>query len=216
MDHTLTTVELLELILLELDLQTLLTSASRVCHYWNQIIRDSSELQARLFFRPERQKPGLRAHLTEPCTNPWLRQNMDIFTHIFSQYLATPKVEACYLYPEASWRKMLVQQPPARSLGIWTLEMGTFLPEGFKNKTETMEFQDGRGLRLHNLVKLAHARPGYTWSIFSGEDGEKSFACEKSGLFVQKAGSSERDSISRMGESDVVIKMARWTVCMGD
>lgn len=52
MDHALATVELLELILLGLDTQTLLTAARRVCKFWNGVVQESAQLQAALFFRP--------------------------------------------------------------------------------------------------------------------------------------------------------------------
>ncbi|KAJ5426327.1 ABC transporter atnG [Penicillium sp. CMV-2018d] len=44
--------EILELILLETDTRTLLTSAQRVCRKWHFLIQDSSDLQAALFFKP--------------------------------------------------------------------------------------------------------------------------------------------------------------------
>lgn len=61
MDHALATVELLELILLGLDTQTLLTAARRVCKFWNDVVQESAQLQAALFFRPVAVVPGIPA-----------------------------------------------------------------------------------------------------------------------------------------------------------
>lgn len=44
--------EILELILLETDMRTLLTAVKRVCHKWRYLIRHLSNLQATIFFRP--------------------------------------------------------------------------------------------------------------------------------------------------------------------
>lgn len=57
--------EILEMILLETDMRTLLTSAQRVCCKWRSLLEYSSDLQAALFFKPDkfrlpRGKPGIR------------------------------------------------------------------------------------------------------------------------------------------------------------
>lgn len=52
-EQVLSTAELLELILLNLDLRTLLTTAQRTCRDWNSFIRDSHSLQENLYFIPD-------------------------------------------------------------------------------------------------------------------------------------------------------------------
>ncbi|KNG85304.1 hypothetical protein ANOM_006450 [Aspergillus nomiae NRRL 13137] len=51
--HRIGTTELLEQILLHLDMQTLLVSATRVCRAWNSLITASPPLQRALFLLPE-------------------------------------------------------------------------------------------------------------------------------------------------------------------
>lgn len=57
MQHVLDTSELLELILVHVDMQTLLTSAQRTSRTWHALIATSPPLQRRLFFLPERRRP---------------------------------------------------------------------------------------------------------------------------------------------------------------
>lgn len=52
-EQALSTAELLELILLNLDLRTLLTTAQRTSRDWNSLIRDSHSLQEHLYFIPD-------------------------------------------------------------------------------------------------------------------------------------------------------------------
>src|SRR5437879_630808 len=56
-ERVLSTAELLELILLQLDLRTLLTAAQRTCRYWKTLIRDSPSLQKYLFLMPDESAP---------------------------------------------------------------------------------------------------------------------------------------------------------------
>ncbi|PLB46120.1 hypothetical protein P170DRAFT_512694 [Aspergillus steynii IBT 23096] len=121
--------ELMEQILLHLDMRTLLTSA-RVCSSWNTVIRDSPKIQTALFFRP---MPETETQNHPRTTNPLITQIM--WPQFFSTYFNTdpPRkiqwgapVSALaplkdrlitdtikpYLRAEASWRKMLLKQPP--------------------------------------------------------------------------------------------------------
>ncbi|RAH64210.1 F-box protein [Aspergillus aculeatinus CBS 121060] len=82
--------EILEMILLGLDMKTLLLS-TRVCRAWNALIRSSPSIQKALFFRPADPVPG-----QAKAKNP----------------LVEEKIDKAYLRPEASWRRMLLQQPP--------------------------------------------------------------------------------------------------------
>ncbi|KAH7024448.1 uncharacterized protein B0I36DRAFT_331450 [Microdochium trichocladiopsis] len=129
------TLELLELILLQLDMRTLLTSAQRVSKKWHASIQGSPALQRRLFFMPDN-NTRLRAHNdddyeTLPIHNPLLTE---LFPAWFSNGDKTiPPVSTCGRQPfarsehfpavmtaGASWRRMLVQQRPAIShIGEW-------------------------------------------------------------------------------------------------
>ncbi|PYI33030.1 hypothetical protein BP00DRAFT_424406 [Aspergillus indologenus CBS 114.80] len=126
----LTTVEILENILLQVDIQSLLTSAQRVCHAWHDLI-STPALQKHLFLTPDWNRP-------QPERNPLL-------VHIFPGWfiagqiadgeyrekigrdginprwdLTQPEQKASFIRKEASWRRMLVQQPPIRGLISFT------------------------------------------------------------------------------------------------
>ncbi|RAK97264.1 uncharacterized protein BO80DRAFT_482533 [Aspergillus ibericus CBS 121593] len=116
--------ELLEAILLHVDPFTLLTSAQRVCHFWNTVIQHSHRLQIALFFQPSN---NYIPTPHEPCCpeNPFLTKlwypiffRRHLFTLSFP-LLASPLTSKfvphhidVYLRREASWRRMLVFQRP--------------------------------------------------------------------------------------------------------
>ncbi|KAH1497477.1 hypothetical protein LV164_001707 [Aspergillus fumigatus] len=117
----LSTPELLENILLYLDVQSLLTSAQRVCRSWTRLIQTSLRLQQALFFQPI---PPEKCR--EKLLNPLLAKH---FWNFFPPARDPSGVRECtylllsgpeaserrqkLLRCEASWRRMLVQQPPA-------------------------------------------------------------------------------------------------------
>ncbi|OJK05113.1 hypothetical protein ASPACDRAFT_38684 [Aspergillus aculeatus ATCC 16872] len=127
--RALTTVEVLENILLHVDNQSLLTSAQRVCHAWHDLISTPS-LQKHLFLIPDWERP-------QPQRNPLLVQIFPgwfIIHNIDGEYrekigrdglnprwdLTQPDQKASFIRKEASWRRMLVQQPPIRGLISFT------------------------------------------------------------------------------------------------
>lgn len=125
--QALNTPEMLEMILNRLDMRTLLTSAQRVCRSWGDMISKSPSLQRALFFTPIEDPKKVE----EKIPNPLLRE---AFLSIFpandrSKYyefdlssLAMSKdasAMARFTRKEASWRKMLVQQPPISGIGLF-------------------------------------------------------------------------------------------------
>ena len=121
-DHVLFITELLEMILLQLDMRTLLIS-QRVCRKWSSLIRSSSRIQETLFF-----KPVLPDSVPTKVQNPLLAE---VFPPFFIEMesrismnsfdmVKHPEKQRAYLRPEASWRRMLVQQPPAYQLGCYS------------------------------------------------------------------------------------------------
>ena len=64
--------ELLEMILLEMDMQTLLGTASRVCRQWQHIIKTTSSIQESLFFDPERARKAATDDVPHTKLNPLL------------------------------------------------------------------------------------------------------------------------------------------------
>lgn len=117
----LTTLELLELVLLQLHPRTLLTSALRVNYQWHDTITSSAKIQEALFFKPA--PVG-----SDPEVNPILQEVFPIFFdgiwHTYYSFNNLP-MAACdektdaFLRREASWRHMLVRQPPVLGLGKW-------------------------------------------------------------------------------------------------
>lgn len=116
----LSTPEILESILVQLDLRSLLTSAQRVCRSWTTLVRESPSLQNALFFAPVK---GGEPHILNPLlaeefpsffpvhTSP----SSDGFTFQTLTMVQTPERKPAFLRKEASWRRMLVRQPPAFS-----------------------------------------------------------------------------------------------------
>lgn len=216
MERVLNTPELLEIVLGALDHQTLLTSATRVCRYWNDLIRDSPDLQRTLFVLPER---------SPTCSQP--RANPLLLPHIKRLSLTQPDgfdiyslVEAngntrdtrnAFLRTEATWRRMLVQQPPATKLGVWKIE---FSGRGFQHLFEMVDLDSTGGLWMDRLLDLSKqwTEKGYTWSLFWGEDGQALFDKEKNSLLVLKVGISVQTSLVELRKaSHIIVKLTRWS-----
>ncbi|KAI3327823.1 hypothetical protein HD806DRAFT_531158 [Xylariaceae sp. AK1471] len=138
--HVLGTVELLEFILLNLDTRTLLTSAQRVDRYWHEVIRHSPLLQRALFFEPDLNAPRIYnlllagvfpfcfPHLDPEAGDPMqpICRNkvlpIDINFRTFPNISTIIRKASAFAYIHASWRRMLVQQPPIYGKGpTWTM-----------------------------------------------------------------------------------------------
>lgn len=212
MDRVFTTVELLELILLAVDVQTLLTSASRVCQQWNNVIQQSVQLQTALFFRPEKPHGQGQHQQLHARVNPLL---VPYFNHLLRSPSDTghsfPNQEIL-LRPEASWRRMLIQQPPVRKLGLWKIGMGHSLQDGFKCTTETIHFEGPEGALMGDLVTYAASRKQrYSWDLYSGQEGRKRLDREKRSLLVLKSSVADQQALFTLWkESDMVAKITRW------
>lgn len=115
--------ELLEQILIHLRMRDLLLD-QRVCHLWHEIISSSPTLQTTLFLRPDIRNSASAISdgrtKTMPNCNPLLIQS---FTPLFQGCLrmaqhtwATTSHQRAVLQRNASWRHMLVAQPPHGTL----------------------------------------------------------------------------------------------------
>lgn len=157
--------EILTLVLQELDMYTLLISAQRVCHLWGSLIRETPSLQQNLFLEPTGEKDNKLQRMFNPLlsmkfptflpkndrpTNQ-LRECVDL---TIIELITCPEKRPAYLRPEASWRRMLTQQPPAFTV----VSTSSFLGVGL-DKTEGPR-QD-RGLRMGTLFEWVLSRPGY-------------------------------------------------------
>ncbi|RAH66335.1 uncharacterized protein BO66DRAFT_442134 [Aspergillus aculeatinus CBS 121060] len=100
--------ELVVQILLQMDMQTLLVS-TRVCYLWYDLINKSQALQAALFLQPAGNNPQGEPRTANPL----------IIEKIWPEYLSRcsgPSHKRYYERPEASWRRMLLHQPPTTKL----------------------------------------------------------------------------------------------------
>ncbi|PYH42454.1 F-box protein, partial [Aspergillus saccharolyticus JOP 1030-1] len=119
--------EILESILLQLDMRTLLTAAQLVCHEWRALITQSCRLQEKLFFRPRMHGPPVPNPLLAevfplvfPPSPPPLPGRVALaeksgFRNLTFRYLDmiwNPRKQAAYTRTDASWRRMLIRQPP--------------------------------------------------------------------------------------------------------
>lgn len=108
---------------------------------------------------------------------------------------------------------MLVQQPPATTLGIWKVDMGCSFEQGFQNTTESLSFADEGGIRMGRLIEYtSRLERGYTWNTLWEEEGNKRLEREKDSLFFRKGSEAERRSLLELWRgSDMVIKLTRWS-----
>lgn len=131
-DVALGTPELLERILLEVDMRTLLTSAQRVSKYWNSLVTTSPAIQHHLFLRPQpprvgktRVKNPLFAEIFpnwfQPCAvmqkskghvKPYLFRSHFVESYRFAR---STVLNAAFRREDATWRRMLPCQPPMES-----------------------------------------------------------------------------------------------------
>ncbi|KAI9927542.1 hypothetical protein ASPWEDRAFT_746562 [Aspergillus wentii DTO 134E9] len=117
--------ELLEHILLNLDLRTLLLS-QKVCRTWHKTINDSRPLQQALFFQPMEgsdtpEQKRTRNPLLEEALYPQFKFNTYYYKlsrgRKHTNHLSDIQPGA-YTRQEASWRRMLIQQPPTSIIGV--------------------------------------------------------------------------------------------------
>jgi hypothetical protein len=132
------TTEILELILSQLDLRTLLTTAQLTCRKWTNVIRNSPPLQQALFFTPIRGSQDIERvqnPLLADSFSPWFprRKVKDIprelpyrYKHTFGSLdmIRNPAKRMAYLRKEASWRRMLTYQPPKLGFAFFATTIG--------------------------------------------------------------------------------------------
>ncbi|KAH8645825.1 hypothetical protein BX600DRAFT_519394 [Xylariales sp. PMI_506] len=147
--RVLSTMELLEMILICADMATVLTSAQRVCKVWHDLIQTSRTIQQALYLEPVAASSD--ADITQSRTlNPLLHAKFPTFFLPAQQGdRYCPKISKhdepfrfvkgssltlihrqrgerrrqAYLRKDATWRRMQVQQPAAPLLG-WSEQSG--------------------------------------------------------------------------------------------
>lgn len=132
------TPEILENILLYVDERSLLISTQRVCKYWHEVISTSPPLQKHLYFNPDwDQKTKSTSKLLTEAFPLWFvqtrtshpgetpRDNVRIINNIPADFntlpLALPHRNEAFMRKDASWRNMLVQQPPIPCLVVFKI-----------------------------------------------------------------------------------------------
>ncbi|RDW63038.1 uncharacterized protein DSM5745_10149 [Aspergillus mulundensis] len=168
MHSALDTPEILEMVLAQLDMRTLLTSAQRVCHSWASLAAQSPVLQRALFFTPI--KDANEWGMNEKMLNPLLTEAFPSifpdppkdeddkekrFNFRFSDLpIATLEGEARarFIRPDASWRRMLVSQPPMQDISLMHLRhgMGGDSAECWRVPADTTH----AGLRMERLFEV--------------------------------------------------------------
>jgi hypothetical protein len=126
-DRVLNTLELLDMILTRVDMRTLLTSAQRVCRNWMNLINKSPSIQKALFFTPiadsewGMNEKTLNPLLTETFASIFPAEDRSVYYKFNFSGLALTKDAPTmdrFVRKNASWRKMLVQQPPISEMGL--------------------------------------------------------------------------------------------------
>jgi hypothetical protein len=123
-------VELLEHILLHLPQRDLLL-AQRVCRRWHAVINASKHIQRALYFLP---LPPANSTSSQPASNPLLASAFagyfkflawEEFTSTYTStwasmllYSTEKRWQQRFIQEEASWRRMLVTQPPVSHVDI--------------------------------------------------------------------------------------------------
>lgn len=133
MNQVLDSPELLEMILVQVDMRSLLTSAQRVCLHWASLINSSPSIQKALFFTAikecewgaDENTPNPLLAVAFPSVFP-ANGRTDRFQFDFSDMAITKDAStmARFVRKEASWRRMLVQQPPIRTIGHYHITHG--------------------------------------------------------------------------------------------
>ncbi|OGM49862.1 hypothetical protein ABOM_001476 [Aspergillus bombycis] len=192
---------ILEAILLQTEIRTLLTSATRVCRSWNGIIQSSTSLQAALFLKPAKApaffpKPSENGVRWSYChqkrtRNPFIETG--IWPDFFRKRLHNPSdrawqiqedfplidpgKEKAYLREEASWRRMLLHQPPTSHLAL--IEERSYAPcpvvSQIRFYVDNGQFKAGDDfIRLGHLgdgVDQGDLIPGRDTLLFYDKDG---------------------------------------------
>lgn len=110
MEKALAIPELLEAILLHLPIIDILVNAQRVCKTWHDCVEGSTPLQRTLFLRPDLPPIGNRSSNGE-CTVDLSLRRVNSFGDLISIKEHTNRT-AAFDRPGASWRSMLIIQPP--------------------------------------------------------------------------------------------------------
>jgi hypothetical protein len=205
--------ELFELVLAKLPMRCLLTTAQLVCRHWRDTISSAPALQQKLFFSPLPETTTRRAifqlnPLLQEVFPLWFQSHCfphsdDIAGHVFDD-LELARRPSAFLRKGASWRKMLVQQPPAPALGIVQPVLKSIVIELEKGWAD---FEDEGGLRMGPLYDLVLSQglgaEGYSFQFIW-------WRLPPSQILEPVNNQKTRDVVNRMLEEvDVVLQIQR-------
>ncbi|KAJ5166048.1 hypothetical protein N7492_006344 [Penicillium capsulatum] len=149
--RALLTPELLELMLLRLDLQTLLISPQLICRAWSALIRESSAIQRMLFFEPAQDSEKRRNSLLIDAFPSFFNEGTTLTLSELGM-IKHPAKTAAYTHKEASWRRMLVQQPPVVEFPFLRSHQ-TRRAGGLMQPANGRALQPGQDLRMQTLFE---------------------------------------------------------------
>ncbi|OQD94223.1 hypothetical protein PENSOL_c027G10886 [Penicillium solitum] len=166
-NKALNTPEILEMILAEMDMRTLLTCTQRVCRAWLNLINALPSIQKALFFTPIKESEwGMGKKMPNPLLAEFFpsffpEEGRLKYAHfIFSDIPMTddvPPTMPLFVRAGASWRKMLVQRPPMFDIGTLHIHRG-FGDDRVKSSSipadEKMQTSGYDGLRMEKYFDL--------------------------------------------------------------
>ncbi|KAJ5425299.1 hypothetical protein N7465_000369 [Penicillium sp. CMV-2018d] len=165
-NQVLNTPEILVMILAEVDMRALLISAQRVCRTWLNLIRKSPSIQKALFFTPIKESEW---GMEEKTPNPLLAETFPSFfpakgrlmryNFNFSDLAMTRDASAMarFVRDDASWRRMLVQQPPISDIGVLHISRtmsGDYAGSSSIQAEKMTQTSGYDGLRMESLFEL--------------------------------------------------------------
>jgi hypothetical protein len=199
--------ELFSAILLHLPIHDLLLSAPLVSHTWNDLIARSPSLQACLFFHPRPHHPlsALEINpLLQAAFRPWFHNRPLEYSYPALMFTSLDwnrsyAKQAAFSRKEASWRRMLPVQPPAKILEV--VKLSYHEDQQYGNKGE-VRFE--HGVRMGTLYDLGYQtlrQPissfWISWQMFPDMDCQDfGWGCWDEDEELEHAVSSEADTIT--------------------
>ncbi|RYP62030.1 hypothetical protein DL771_009900 [Monosporascus sp. 5C6A] len=210
--QVLNTPELLEAILLKLDIRTVISSAQLVNRQWHDLITKSPAIQQAIFFKPIEAADGapLRNALLTELFPPFFgdsnkrRSVIDAFKELA---MAREERLAAFKREDASWRRMLVQQPPVRELGKWERVSGM---AGARHNFWSERYPEG--LRMGELYDLV-AESEHEFRVFWGPLSDE--ALQGIGSRQRSWSPHQTEQLNRLADdTEAILRLSRTVSCV--
>ncbi|KAK4500209.1 hypothetical protein PRZ48_008395 [Zasmidium cellare] len=214
--RTFTVPEVLEMIFLPLSIPDLLSKIPRVCKHWKARVDSSVKLQRALFFKPstdvmikqqEEGMPGLCFELIQGSDKMWtypIIANPFLF-EISNDYLVShadaSRMPKGIDRPEASWRRMLVTQPPMDNVHVHSQWCGCENLDLDLDCRTKAPAQGKEGVKMGQVVREG-ATPMYTtrWEEMQAESAGRMLTILEVALEYNVM--LELENGAEMGDSD--------------